>query len=126
MKHIFHRRTHERNDIMRKFLKYIADNKQPSFNSAFEIECFDECVRRKYVTGFEVNRTSENGAVVEILENRFVTYDGILFLENKHPGWQTTLNTVLGVVSLIFSALSLILVFLSNFFDIGEAFAHLF
>lgn len=126
MKHIFHRRTHERNAIMRKILKDVCEGKTPDLNEDISRECMSECVERNFITGIYVSRSMDNTCFIDMSQKVFVTYEGILFLENKHPGWQTTFNTVLGVVSLVFSALSLILVFLSNFFDIGEAFDHLF
>lgn len=126
MKYIFLRKTHERNYIMRKILKDISRGEEPDLESDISRECMFECVNRKFVTGVHADRSATNDCFIDISEKPFVTYDGIQFLENKHPGWQITFNTILGVISLVFSALSLILAFLSNFFDIGAALQQLF
>ncbi len=110
---------------MRKILKDISKSEEPDLEPRVNQECMYECIKRGFITGVTARRCTNNEYGFDNLDAAFITYDGVQFLENRHPGWQTTFNTVLGVISLIFSALSLILAFLSNFFDIGAAFEHL-
>lgn len=118
MKYIFHRRTRERDDIMRKILRNIIENKRFDLENNIESECLLECINRGYITGIHAHQTINNEPCFDICGNLSVTYAGVQFLENKHPNWQTTLNTVLSLLAIVISIFSALLVLLANFQDI--------
>ena len=102
---------------MREIIKKVIKKQSLAYFFKENPEPLCECIDRGYIGGITYDRALAGNAVF-VTSCPFARYQGIEFLENRHPKFRSNAQLFLSISSTIVSVLALMVAFLSNYIDI--------
>ena len=91
---------------MREMLGRARDGALPRGLSPEEMLCLQECVKRQYISGVTIS--TFEGRPTADYRAPGITREGLLFLENKHPGLKANIAIAISVLALALSIYNLL------------------
>lgn len=102
---------------MREIIEKIINMQSLTYFFEENPEPLCECIDRGYIGGITYDRSLAGNAVF-VSSAPFARYQGIEFLENRHPEFRSNAQLFLSIFSTIVSVLALAVAFLSSYIDI--------